>query len=71
MNDRNDRAIRVATQWFNTHFKTQDVEIKVVLLTDDVQNREKARSDSIPISSSKISAFTQIETYNRKQYFIF
>lgn len=51
VNDRNDRAIRVATKWFNAHLKMQDIPIKVILLTDDVQNREKANSDSIPVAS--------------------
>ncbi|XP_033213387.1 exosome complex exonuclease RRP44 isoform X2 [Belonocnema kinseyi] len=74
VNDRNDRAIRVATKWYNTHFKTQDVDIKVVLLTDDVQNREKARSESIPVSSMQdyVSSMEDpgflIDKLSRKSY---
>lgn len=45
-NDRNDRAIRVATQWYEKHLKLSaaddEAEIRVILLTDDVNNRTKA-----------------------------
>lgn len=41
-NDRNDRAIRVATQWFEKHLKQNEEEIQVILLTDDVNNRTMA-----------------------------
>ena len=40
-------------KWFDIHFKMQEIPIEVVLLTDDVQNREKAVSESIRVSSSK------------------
>ena len=39
-NDRNDRAIRVATAWYEEHLKHLDVDI--VLLTNDNDNRDKA-----------------------------
>lgn len=50
-NDRNDRAIRVATKWYDEHLKLSnpdDVDgIQVVLLTDDKKNREKAQEEGI------------------------
>lgn len=52
-NDRNDRAIRVATQWYDKHLSTKSDgtkhknPIRVVLLTDDKKNREKADADNI------------------------
>ncbi len=45
-NDRNDRSIRVATKWYNEHL-SQGMKVsvtpKVVLLTNDRANCEKAR----------------------------
>uniref|UniRef100_A0A671T0N6 Exosome complex exonuclease RRP44 n=1 Tax=Sinocyclocheilus anshuiensis TaxID=1608454 RepID=A0A671T0N6_9TELE len=43
-NDRNDRAIRVAAKWYTDHLakKTDGGSLKVVLLTDDRANKEKA-----------------------------
>ncbi|KAG0616163.1 hypothetical protein M758_5G094800 [Ceratodon purpureus] len=42
-NDRNDRAIRVASQWYQHHLGAA----KVLLLTNDNDNRRKAREDGI------------------------
>ncbi|CAO3652055.1 unnamed protein product [Cunninghamella echinulata] len=39
-NDRNDRAIRVSTKWYNDHLKGKPAQ--VILLSDDRANREKA-----------------------------
>ena len=39
-NDRNDRAIRVATSWYEEHLRHLDID--VVLLTNDKENRDKA-----------------------------
>ncbi|KAH9967857.1 RNB-domain-containing protein [Russula dissimulans] len=59
-NDRNDRAIRVGTAWYNTHIFLTRPPVRgrpnstlptVVLLTDDVDNRLKAEKDKIPCSS--------------------
>ncbi|XP_014483626.1 PREDICTED: exosome complex exonuclease RRP44 [Dinoponera quadriceps] len=50
-NDRNDRAIRVAVQWYNNHLNFDDHNVKVVLLTDDVKNRELASRDGIFVAS--------------------
>ncbi|GAB6030282.1 hypothetical protein CHUAL_005957 [Chamberlinius hualienensis] len=42
-NDRNDRAIRQAVAWYSQHFNPQ----KVVLLTNDRDNLEKAKQDNL------------------------
>ncbi|XP_072850829.2 exosome complex exonuclease RRP44 isoform X2 [Pogona vitticeps] len=48
-NDRNDRAIRVAAKWYNDHLaKLQNEEkVRVILLTNDKKNKEKAVEDGI------------------------
>ncbi|KAM7260331.1 hypothetical protein ACFE04_016072 [Oxalis oulophora] len=43
-NDRNDRAIRVATQWYQTHL---GAGVHVLLLTNDRENQRKATQDGI------------------------
>ena len=49
-NDRNDRAIRTATRWYDQHLsqavKASDVP-RVVLLTNDRENREKAQETGL------------------------
>ncbi|KAG7201943.1 hypothetical protein KM043_004648 [Ampulex compressa] len=59
INDRNDRAIRVATKWYNEHLNYGDVE--TVLITDDVQNRELALKEGVPCASmqSYIASFEE------------
>ncbi|KAK0085395.1 hypothetical protein PV325_005305 [Microctonus aethiopoides] len=48
INDRNDRAIRVATKWYNEHLSvTGNKNIQIYLITDDNDNREKAKTDGI------------------------
>lgn len=51
-NDRNDRAIRLAATWYQNHLKKSAKErggdrIKIVLLTDDAENRRKAKEEKI------------------------
>lgn len=52
-NDRNDRAIRVATKWYDTHLAEQQKDIpeekrvRVVLISDDAGNRAKAKEEGI------------------------
>ncbi|KAF4520987.1 hypothetical protein B566_EDAN002483 [Ephemera danica] len=51
-NDRNDRAIRRAVQWYGEHLQDgrhskQNTSIKVILLTDDVRNRELALAENL------------------------
>ena len=63
-NDRNDRAIRTAVQWYNKHLQEGGVDregkegrgerTKVVLITNDSENRQKARDLGLP-------AFTALE----------
>ncbi|KAJ7555172.1 hypothetical protein O6H91_05G024900 [Diphasiastrum complanatum] len=43
-NDRNDRAIRVASQWYQRHLGGST---KILLLTNDAENRKKAREEGI------------------------
>ncbi|TWW78245.1 Exosome complex exonuclease RRP44 [Takifugu flavidus] len=49
-NDRNDRAIRVAAKWYSEHLKGHQPdgdELRVVLLTNDLGNREKAKENNL------------------------
>ncbi|KAK3530497.1 hypothetical protein QTP86_027777 [Hemibagrus guttatus] len=48
-NDRNDRAIRVAAKWYTEHLSRSQsgAELKVVLLTNDRTNREKAEQNGV------------------------
>ncbi|KAK6325738.1 hypothetical protein J4Q44_G00050800 [Coregonus suidteri] len=48
-NDRNDRAIRVSTKWYSDHLKNTptDEGLKVVLLTNDRGNKEKAEKSGL------------------------
>ncbi|KAF5753110.1 putative mitotic control protein dis3 [Tripterygium wilfordii] len=43
-NDRNDRAIRVATQWYQNHLGGQT---RVLLITNDRENKRKATEEGI------------------------
>ncbi|XP_012269707.2 exosome complex exonuclease RRP44 [Athalia rosae] len=57
VNDRNDRAIRVAANWYKKHVNADKGQhegrkgINIVLLTDDVANREKAIREGINAAS--------------------
>ncbi|KAL0431035.1 UNVERIFIED_CONTAM: Exosome complex exonuclease RRP44A, partial [Sesamum radiatum] len=44
-NDRNDRAIRVAARWYQNHLGSA---VKVLLITNDRENKKKAIQDGIP-----------------------
>uniref|UniRef100_A0AAQ5X0P2 Exosome complex exonuclease RRP44 n=1 Tax=Amphiprion ocellaris TaxID=80972 RepID=A0AAQ5X0P2_AMPOC len=49
-NDRNDRAIRVAAKWYSQHLKTSESDtdgLKVVLLTNDQGNKQKAEESGL------------------------
>lgn len=55
-NDRNDRAIRVATKWYSEHLKGHQPdgdELRVVLLTNDLGNREKAKEKNLLVFKCK------------------
>ncbi|EDW83411.1 uncharacterized protein Dwil_GK22331 [Drosophila willistoni] len=61
-NDRNDRAIRLATKWYDTHLinsqssksfeRSGQSTTRVILLTDDAGNRSKAESEDILVASA-------------------
>ena len=50
INERNQRAIRVATKWYSNHLNNA---VKIVLITDDVENKEKAIAEGISAFSCK------------------
>ncbi|KAK2159602.1 hypothetical protein LSH36_150g04005 [Paralvinella palmiformis] len=52
-NDRNDRAIRISVMWYGKHLALSDDSLRVVLLTDDVANREQAKQNGIHAFSMK------------------
>ncbi|KAF9971912.1 exosome catalytic subunit dis3 [Actinomortierella ambigua] len=52
-NDRNDRAIRVATKWYGKHVSDIKPTVSVVLVSDDAMNREKATADGLQATSLK------------------
>lgn len=57
INDRNDRAIRLATSWYNEHLTlsegANEKPVKALLLTDDIDNYKKACEDGIPASTGR------------------
>lgn len=53
-NDRNDRAIRIATAWYESHLNKSckaGNQVRVILLSDDRQNLEKAQAEGILCST--------------------
>ncbi|XP_041376230.1 exosome complex exonuclease RRP44-like [Gigantopelta aegis] len=48
-NDRNDRAIREACRWYGKHLHDNGNTMQVVLLTNDADNRKKARDEGITV----------------------
>lgn len=55
-NDRNDRAIRVAAKWYSQHLKTSELDtdgLKVVLLTNDLGNKQKAEESGLLVYKCK------------------
>jgi exosome complex exonuclease DIS3/RRP44 len=63
INDRNDRAVRKAVEWYNHHItqavtarsKTQRRIPTVIMITDDRDNLRKAKAESVPAVSCKCS----------------
>jgi exosome complex exonuclease DIS3/RRP44 len=59
INDRNDRAVRKAVEWYNRHIseavaarsKTQKRVPTVIMITDDRDNLRKAAAERIPAAS--------------------
>ncbi|KAI8868688.1 exosome complex exonuclease RRP44-like protein [Ramicandelaber brevisporus] len=53
-NDRNDRAIRMAAQWYRDHLAAQTgAKVGAVLLTDDAGNRGKAEAMGLSVSTMR------------------
>lgn len=52
-NDRNDRAIRVAAKWYSEHLAKPD-DPKLVLLTNDVANKQKAEESGLLVYKCKL-----------------
>lgn len=55
-NDRNDRAIRVAAKWYSEHLKdikADGDELRVVLLTNDLGNKQKAEENNLLVYKCK------------------
>ncbi|XP_068223544.1 exosome complex exonuclease RRP44-like [Palaemon carinicauda] len=50
VNDRNDRAIRVGSWWYKQHFRMCNQN--VVLITNDIDNRDKARQMEVEAYTS-------------------
>ncbi|XP_053400890.1 exosome complex exonuclease RRP44-like [Mercenaria mercenaria] len=46
-NDRNDRAIREAAIWYRDHLSKQNCSVKIVLITNDADNRAKAKQSGL------------------------
>src|SRR5271163_2443401 len=46
INDRNDRAVRRAAQWYSEHLARKKCPA-IVVLTDDHDNREKAKAENV------------------------
>ncbi|XP_036229004.2 exosome complex exonuclease RRP44 [Bactrocera oleae] len=83
-NDRNDRAIRKATLWYDQHLeeaqnsramqKSGRPRTRVVMITDDVGNRERAEKDGILVASAEeyVKSLTDfpmlIDKYARKSF---
>lgn len=66
-NDRNDRAIRKAATWYENHLNKSQKErpkqkIKVVLLTDDNDNRKKAELEGIAAFSVRDYVKSLVDT---------
>jgi len=57
INDRNDRAIRVATKFYETHFPAA----KIVLITDDNANRRLAKESGLAAKSVREYVESQTE----------
>ncbi|ELU08883.1 hypothetical protein CAPTEDRAFT_225692 [Capitella teleta] len=84
-NDRNDRAIRTASLWYQKHLHHAcDGEVRVVLLTNDRENREKAKAEGLVAFTvheyvqgltdstnlvDKLSTQSQVKTTQQSQLF--
>ncbi|EGG17840.1 putative exoribonuclease [Cavenderia fasciculata] len=60
-NDRNDRAIRVATEWYKSHL--HKLNIKVVLVTNDRDNATKAKKLGMDVKTIKELVFEMSDQF--------
>ena len=78
-NDRNDRAIRLATAWYQKHLgAVYEKPVRAVLVTNDFGNREKAAAEGlnvydlrslaefIPIEAGRLGIQDMLESKNNK-----
>jgi exosome complex exonuclease DIS3/RRP44 len=73
INDRNDRAVRKAVEWYNHHItqavtarsKTQKRIPTVIMITDDRDNLRRAKAEAVPAVSCKYRRRLIINTANR------
>ncbi|CAK9293952.1 unnamed protein product [Gordionus sp. m RMFG-2023] len=61
INDRNDRAIRVATNWYNKHL--ENFKIISILITNDIKNKQLAISEGLKSMDLK----DYIQTYYKNK----
>ncbi|KAG8287842.1 exosome catalytic subunit dis3 [Homalodisca vitripennis] len=54
-NDRNDRAIRMTAAWYMSHLSLDLRNMSIVLLTDDVANRDLAKKEGLLAVSGKLT----------------
>ncbi len=47
INDRNDRANRTVVKWYQSHLKKSNSNINIILITNDVDNKLKAKNEGI------------------------
>jgi exosome complex exonuclease DIS3/RRP44 len=78
-NDRNDRAIRLATAWYQKHLATiyENRKVTAVLVTNDFGNREKATAEGlkafdlrglaefIPLEAGRLGIQDMLESKNK------
>ncbi|XP_055617537.1 exosome complex exonuclease RRP44 [Toxorhynchites rutilus septentrionalis] len=74
-NDRNDRMIRRAAFWYEKHIKEDGGKLRIVILTDDAENRNRARQQKLSVSSvadyvSSLSGFPELKdkVFNTEQW---
>lgn len=69
-NDRNDRAIRVAAKWYTQHLKRAESDgLRLVLLTNDYGNKEKAEESGLMVYKCKRPLyFTKTRLYRRTHF---
>lgn len=63
VNDRNDRAIRKAVSWYESHIsesqkaRSKNDRVRVLLLTEDAANRDKAINEGLIAATGEVLFF--------------